>query len=482
VMPTDVLLGYVSEFLACGVHVVLVGAEDQFKKRTSSNCTAYKDVKEKVVGKTFEIPSAIEGIYENVIGDLNVSERLFAVLVELKHQIIADFKAVPNQCNYRALKAVIRELDFWMAYFPQVALNSDQFLKSFTQLYVALEYEQQLGNLTEENFGKCSSIIVNDNPKPTAFDTILERHGRFHDRWFGFDNYLLLPTDLFRRMLFSKAVSRDELASAVLALPLFRNIETQPAWERLWNFYEQEDEDIISDVKELRHELSVSKFIRPEEILMVFAVLANLAEARIIRESPDDIVKDARKYIQKVLRKGVLGAAEKEAGEILSRGYGGHGYPGDFDGKVWFSSIRKSLIEALANKRRKEFDTWFRDVAASIDDWEGDFYRCIRADDESSSEPIFNVMTPRRFFGGFLAMTNFHKREFGAWLQSRFSRMCREVIDIERDFWIGVSSLCDSCLAKRRSNQWRISEMQVGILRNLITKTFELGREIIKFG
>lgn len=466
------LFGYVSELLADQIKVILIGAEDQFIKLHSDNGIPYEKIKEKVVGKTFEIPPDIDSIYKSLVDDSGCA-KAHDSLIRKREQVIGDFKSVDNHYNYRALKNCFRELDFWLGYMPEWALRSSSFVDDFTCMYVALSYEVQLGLLKWEDYGQTSSSLTGDEPE-TVFDNILKRHGVSHDRWFDPAIYLILPTDIMGRMLFSKSISKHELEIALKTLPYFVKNKDQSTWERLWSFYSLEDPEVKALCTKLRSELKALHYRRPEELLHIFTILADLSENKLIDISLDSIYEKAEHYANRLLRRGILEDAIKDDNyfEPLNHGYGNYSYRGEFGNKVWHAKIRSILLAKLQERAETEAKNWVQGISGELHDPQSAFYKRIFSDPSLRDIPIFSFLKPRSFLQAFVKMPNLSKREIGERLNRRIHTITTNASQREKDFWIAVKHFGDKHLARQSSKKNTIALIQLKILSRTISNWY----------
>ena len=473
-LPPAVLFGYVSELLAEQIKVILVGAENQFSELHSNGGISYREIKEKVVGKTFEIPPDIDAIYESLVAASGCS-RAKDSLMRRKPQLIGDFKAVEGHYNYRAFKNCFREVDFWLGYMPAWALKNTAFVDDFTCVYVALSYEVQLGKLKWEDYGNTSSSVCGDE-KETVFDGVLRRHGVSHDRWFDPTVYLVLPTDLLGRMLFSKSPSKAEISDALKELPYFRKVADLTTWEKLWGFYRLEDAEVRELYLLLRKELKSLMYRKPEEVLQIFTILADMSENRIVKMSLDSVYIEAERYLDRLVRKGVLEDAIKGENyfEPLIHGFGCFAYRGEFDNKIWHVKIRKMLLDRLREVSLRKEKEWVLSARSEVGDPKSNFYARVFGDVALKDIPVFTFLKPRMFFRCFVNMPNNEKRDVGERLgrRTRSLEICTR--EEERNFWLKVKHLGEEWVISHSNQSKPIAKAQVNALVRAIGNWYGL--------
>ena len=209
-IPLNEVFGFVASLLHDGIHVVVVGSEDELKK----GCAAYDKIKEKIVGKTFQIPENIESIYDVIIEDESFAS-IKSILCRLREDLIQDFKCVPNCYNYRAFKHAIRDFNYWYKSFSSQVRENELFINDFARRFISLSYEYQLGNLTKDNFGNCKNPF-DGKEKPTDYDKVLLRHNIAHYTFMDMRPYLIVPEEMFGRMMFAERISQEEVNQTIL--------------------------------------------------------------------------------------------------------------------------------------------------------------------------------------------------------------------------------------------------------------------------
>ena len=471
-VPIDELFGYVSNLLHDGVHILLVGSENELRNKHAN----YDKIKEKVVGKTFRMPENIDVIYDSIMGDPSF-EIINDVLLRLKSRLVNDFKNVPRACNYRAFKHAIRDFAYWYKYFNVDIQKNENFITDFSQKFIALSYETQLGNLTKEIFGHRKNPFDEKEPQ-TEFDKILERHGIA--QWDVFDSRpcLVLSDDTFCKMLFSDNITHDEINREIMGSSYFIKPENKTEWQRLMEWDVLEDDEVFGLTATVRSKLKKYEYVIPEEILHVYCLLCHLHEYGVVKMSLKSIVSHAKRYIRNLRKRGRLQCAQQiDRIDSFGHSWGGYNFQGEFDGKEWYVSVRDELIRQTSEADEDLIRAWIRhNCPGGLNGEANQFLQRIGNGGMWEKRPVFQFVNPVQFLDSYTKLSNRDKRYVGGVLSSRYYYASEEIKKCELKFWRLVAiRISNIAVPKKRSSAGRPSVLQKDILYNLINDTWKLG-------
>jgi len=130
VLSPERVLAFISSLVENGSKVVIIGAEKEIRGDVEQN-TPYCRIREKVVGKTFDIECDLERVFQDLVGkDVfpNAEKPLLAaqgVLITL----IKKYDTGVRQSNLRALKHAFRDFDYFK--LRRRGLSPRQFARQF---------------------------------------------------------------------------------------------------------------------------------------------------------------------------------------------------------------------------------------------------------------------------------------------------------------------------------------------------------------
>lgn len=471
-LPLDEVLGYVANLLHDGVHVLLVGAEEELRKK----CECYDKIKEKIIGKTFRIPENIDAVYDSITGDESFKQ-LRTVLCRLRDKLICDFKCVPSACNYRAFKHAIRDCAYWYRHFSRKIQKNETFINDFSQRFIALAYETQLGNLKKEIFGERKNPFDEKDP-PTEFDIILERHGITLMSFIDPCPYLILSEETIARMLFSERITFDAINKEILESSYFLEPEKKTEWQRLMDWDTCEDAEVKLLIKIVHEKLEKYEYTIPEEILHVYCLLCHLSEYGVIPNASKTIVSQAKQYIATLRKRCLLQQMQTADGPMaFERSWGGYSYHGEFEVRPWYVLIRDELIRQISESENDKIKDWIAaNCPGGIDGGSSEFVRRVADGGEWANRPVFQYVDPDRFLSSFAALTNRDKRRLGEMLNCRYYNCQQGLKDRESKFWGLIAKRLFGIVVPRKRKAAKCpSVLQFDILYNFINDNWGLG-------
>ncbi len=156
----DKILGYINnlvEHKEC--KVVIIANEKEILQRNSNgtdSCRSYKTIKEKLIGKTFNIEPNLDsalGVFISKIENHAVKElyeRNIKKITECFHQSTYE--------NLRHLKQTLSDFEYFFKEIPDQAKSEDDLLLQFILLFFAYSFEIKKGNILPSELERIMSL------------------------------------------------------------------------------------------------------------------------------------------------------------------------------------------------------------------------------------------------------------------------------------------------------------------------------------
>lgn len=483
-LDIESLMGYFADLLDGRHRIILVCAEEELKKawkkgpRTSSGRQGpdYATIKEKVVGRTFVLENEISDLY-SVLVDKAACDTAGDVLHRNRDAIVKNFKAVDGACNYRALMQAFRDVDYWIGMMPKKERENNEFADDFVRAFVAIDYEIKIGELPIKEFGRVSGY----SGKATMFEQHCQRYGISPRQWSmdGYEPLAVLPVGIMGRMLRSQKVSEKELANAVGSLAYFMDASKQSDWQRLYHWHMTEDADLQKLIEKVNQDLSSRTYTKPEEIMHVFSVLADLAKYGVLGKKSSTVCKECRQYVQAALKAGTLESpmeVDNFGDWRIDDGAYGYQYIGAFDSTSEYKSMRGAINDALDRLQEQKSRVEIKALEKTLADFRGTFYLQLR-DQESFwyRHAVFHLLAPKKFVDGFQRMPNVDKHKVGELLLGRWRRSIAKQ-ETEAPFWTSVARVLQKEFAKHKKTT--PSLLQEKIFYNALVEKWGCGEKI----
>lgn len=414
-MDKTVLLGYICDLLQVQVPVVVLGAENEIAvsvddgkcnntdKQDKKDVEAYRRIREKVIGKTFYLQDELGDLFRVLVGDgiyTNAQEWLKRQYVD----IVNDLRKGRDdkwQCNYRALKHTFRQLDYILGGLKRHknVWGNQNFMKTFSKVFVVVGYQVQIGELTEEDF-KINSLF-DDDVKNNRLVEFLNEHGY----GLSHDNLgqptLLLPVNELRNVFFGYKSDRNRIGTMIASLPMF-SIDKPEDWYLLWQWFQLEDNVAEEIRKKVVKGISEYKYNRAGEIVHIFTIMSALANRKYTDNTVSTLKRQFKHYVAKLDDDGRL-LIDEQWQYMAYDGWGGCGY--------WrIENCKKQpsddFVEVILNLAKQREDIKKKAEKEKL------FYlfsrqpEALRIALKQDTHPILQDVDAEKFFKEFLTLNN----------------------------------------------------------------------------
>ncbi|KST66606.1 NTPase [Mastigocoleus testarum BC008] len=314
------ILGYINYFVEHqGLKVVIVANEDKLLENSN-----YKDIREKLIGKTFDVCLDLHGALQDFIEYSNNSElksflyKNSKLIEKLYHQ--AGFE------NLRALKQIILDFERIFENLPDKAKSKIGLIQDLLKLLTVFSIEIKRGiilpkdisklqeaqtfELTQatakarRNYTEARSKTKTDQEKlstlPSNEDTQqLNSLKKLIDRYRILDLYLYepFPNLAWWQTFFDKGIiDTQELEHSIFNSIYFQD-ENTPNWVRLWHFNDLSDDEFDGLLKNVESDYYNRKFTNIQEIKHVTGIFLRLSDIELYSKSKEDLLEDSKLYI-----------------------------------------------------------------------------------------------------------------------------------------------------------------------------------------
>jgi len=309
--PINKILGFINIFVEHkNSKVIILANEEELDKNNQD----YQKIKEKLIGKTFDIVSEVDLAYKHFIDKLDKSDNEIFTKYDV---IIKDIYKKSKCNNLRILRQII--LDFYRFY--NLVLKKYQkvdFIKDFIQIYFILSFEyknNELDILKMKEDYPWDGTYSNEN-KETKIETISQKLNSKYT--FDIDSSKILTLELWHDILDKSQINTKDIEEAILSSKYYVD-ENSPNWKRLWHFKKLEDDKLEPLAKDVYKELSKSKLNNIFEVLHVCSTLLYLNSKNLIKYEDDKILDISKKHLDYLYEnKKIDSSSYKNKESILS--------------------------------------------------------------------------------------------------------------------------------------------------------------------
>lgn len=290
--------GFISKILDKGNSKVIIIANETKISSSGENADfeSYKLIKEKLVGRTFELKSEPEIALEHFLSIIK-DESSFETIAKHKESILATYKESTYQ-NLRTLKQSIIELPRLLSLMPFDSLKNDDFVKSLCKTLVIFQLENRKGSIPLEDIQGIEKYHYNfelnkrreGDDKENPLKTIENKYTEF--------DFSRLPLhSYFWKSFFQKGIVEEEEVKSLVKNSIFFHNKSSPAWTRLWYYMDLEEDIFKATLDEVKNSFEKGDYLKPGIIKHVAGIFLSLSKETIVHQ---DIINTKKWLIETI--------------------------------------------------------------------------------------------------------------------------------------------------------------------------------------
>lgn len=293
----DTLFGYINQLVEVdtNIKVVIVANEskiqDEVKKKKKSKKSRYFEIKEKLIGKTFEVQYDITSSIDSFINE--VSHQEVRNFLNEEKNIIIDFFNKGGYQNLRALRQIFFDFERIYIRLPKKVQQKIEIVKEILDVLTILSLE------IASNSIKCSQIkelekahFGDPSPEEKRYADILQKYN--YNYWKLASSCLSL--DWWSTFL-KKGIIDEQALEDILKSSTYFGDENIPAWQKIWHHTELTDEEFKQHQRSVLESFQNRQCKDLEEFKHVVGLKLLFCEMGISEEIKEDIILDSKQYI-----------------------------------------------------------------------------------------------------------------------------------------------------------------------------------------
>jgi KAP family P-loop domain len=424
------ILGYINGFVEHqGLKVIIIANEDElFKMDKNDSPSGYKTIKEKLIGKTFEVSPDLHGSLENFIE--KVQEPELKEFLSINAQVIEDVYRKAEYENLRSLKQIILDFERIFKNLPDKSKKKPEFLQDLLKSLMAFSIEikrgtmlpKDINNLEENHWATLEQSLQSSNSHQSSEEQTVpgigEEQTKFQKKLCSYSGLffidLLFPSKIWWKTFFDKGIiDRQELEQS---LPNSRHFQDEhtPSWLKLWYFSKLNDNEFKVLLKQLESEYGDRNFLIIGEIMHIIGIFLKFSDVELYDKSKKHILEDAKLYLDALKDSNQLDLRNISQSNIPSLNYQSHaGHM--FQGRelAEFTELCLYIDGIIESARVESMYSAGRDLMDIMQSDPERFYRMICSTKSQPSDkkdlryheiPIFKYIETCKFIEKFLSM------------------------------------------------------------------------------
>lgn len=423
-IPIADLLGYINQFTEHGgIKAILIANEAELLRHDQEIGGGYARIKEKLIGRTFEVVPELGLALEHFATDLPSTKAQAVVRANLP--LITQVYECSKYKNLRLVRHALLDFDRLLQGLDPDALRADSLVADLLALFLAYSFEVNSGTIKPSEIKKLQDRWAlffgknKDQPDPDQ---------RFHDirhKYTGLNLYASLISESIWEAIFSTgSIPCADLNESMLKSKYFQN-ENQPNWVRFWHGTDLSDDDFAVVLAHVESEWKSLHYQTLGEVMHVTGLFVRYAKAGILGRTVDDVIQSAKDYIDQLLASGKLPVLEPNArpSPFERDAYAGLG----------FASLEEkpfqAFLEYIGERRRSALESSLPMQAANLlklleTDTDLFFRRIIFNNDSENiyyKTPILHLISPSDFVSRLLSLPPEDRRTVAYALKERYA-------------------------------------------------------------
>lgn len=422
-IPIADLLGYVNQFIEHGkIKAILIANEAELLKLSPETGGGYARIKEKLIGRTFEVVPEVHSALEHFAADLPTAKA---------QQVVRDNVALITQVyecskykNLRLVRHALWDFDRLLKSLEPDALQCDSLLADLLALFLAYSFEVHSGTIEPSQIKKLQNGWLSfvqknkDQPDPDQ---------KFHDirrKYSGLNLYTSLIKEPVWEAIFSTgSIPSADLNESLLKSKYFQN-ENQPNWVKLWYGTNLSDEDFAEVLAQVEADWKSLQYRNLGEVVHVTGLFVRYAKAGILSRTIDEVIQSAKEYIDQLIESGELPVIEPNAhpSPFERDAYAGLGFASleEEQFQVFLKYLDEQRKKAMEASLPMQAEDLLELLEADVDLF---FRRIILNNDPENvyyETPILHLIPPLDFVKSLLNVTPENRRTVAYALKQRY--------------------------------------------------------------
>ena len=359
------LLGYINQYIEHGgFKVLMLSNESEIISKQdndkNSESQAYIRIKEKVIGRSFEILPELD----NALSHFSVglpSERV-RELINTHQDVVA--RAYENSMfkNLRMLRHSLWDFDRLCSGIDPNILECGPLIADLLYLFLAYSFEIRSGSINAfdlEKFSNSSSFAMefskSEDDSDQKFPSIRKKYPslEFHEE--------LIPINVWITFFSTGSIPSEDINLALNNSKYFPSESQQPTWVKCWHSFDLSDEEFVTVFEQMQQEWAKKHYANPGEVMHIAGMFIEHSKSGLYEKSVDSIVKEAQAYIDWLKQEGHI----KPLSTLHRDLFDGTGYAG-----LGFNSLADenfiTLLQYLEDQRSRALEESYPEEAECL--------------------------------------------------------------------------------------------------------------------
>lgn len=465
-MDLESLLGYINYFVEHqGYKAIIIANEEELFDKEEKKEASYRRIKEKLIGKTFEIQPRLDLAINNFINEIEGTAT--QKFINNNIDLIKDYYLRSGYLNLRHLRQALMDFARLIEFVSSDIREREDVIEELLSIYLVLSFEIKSGKMSPIDIDKLEDLYFTElahkgGGKEVEIDGF---YIELKEKYPMFDPLDMLLEKSVWKDIFDKGLIDNEKVQESLRNSRYFHSENQPEWMQLCHFMYLRDSDFDSLLTIVKEQFHSKKYKELGEIKHVTGLFLELVDRSLLGMTKEEVFEIAKNNIDNLIIEG-REIPHFDYVEIYddTQTFGLEFRNGN-DSKF----IR--LLEYMTEVSKKQVSDNLPEIAKELlEDIKNDadsFHKKIYYTGSVTiyqKEPVLKYITPNDFVRVFIETEPYARRSIALVISSRYKKTPSiEVFLPELDWLREVVSLLENEIEYRKG---KVSEAQIRYLIN----------------
>ncbi|MGL1934477.1 MAG: KAP family NTPase [Fibrobacterales bacterium] len=391
------VLGYINHFVEHQDRKVIVIANEEKVIEKYSN--KYKEIKEKLIGKTFlikpDFDNAISHFIEHCIGSQIKS------FFNNNSGTIKELFFNAERSNLRHIKQALWDFERLYDVLESNIQSKEPLVVDLLKIFLVYSFEIKNNNISSDRIGDYATTSI----MAAAFD---DEFKQFSQKYPTVDTGNILLTGGIWTDIFDKGIIDDEQINAALRNTKYFDDENTPTWKKLSRYFDLTDTEFDEYLTDVRSKLACRSYIDVLIVKHLAGVFMSLCEKDIIEDTEQSLIDDFKAYIDDMVSNNTLVLNNNLTPPRAQDGsWDGYGFSGTETSG--FQAVSQYIESCYIVGIQSKYSEFAAEVMEDIKNQNGEFYYKIAVSNVKESQyfdkPILQYINKEEFISTIKVIT-----------------------------------------------------------------------------
>ncbi|MCT7595290.1 P-loop NTPase fold protein [Aliarcobacter butzleri] len=281
-MSLSDVLGYINNFVEHQSYKIILIANEEELEKTEK----YTQIKEKLIGKTFEFISDANSAYDSFLGELENENKIKENILEKEKVNILELFEKSQSNNLRVLRQTL--LDF-ERFYDEVLVNhqsKEELIKDILYWFFLFSFEIRQGNseiLELDEFRvEYNFLRFGEKKEKTKYEIYLDKY--------NFSNNFneIISFDLWKKILLNSNIQKEEIERELKKSKYYFD-ESTSSWQKLIYFNTIKDSEFEELLKDVYNSFSQNEYKDYNQFKYIASMLLDFQEEDLFDIEKDEL-------------------------------------------------------------------------------------------------------------------------------------------------------------------------------------------------